>query len=719
MEVLDLLKYFSGAKPIGSNRYQCKCPVHNDDKASLTITDTSDKILIHCHAGCNTWDIMQELGLKMADLYKGQKPPETWQENFEKYKKKQIEEAYHYADENGRYLYTKLRMTGKDIVYGRISSDKTFFNMGISNKRKVLYNLPATIKAINRGYPIYFVEGEKDVNTLKELGYTATTCGGVSDWNKEFASIFTGAKVIILPDNDEPGMKLANAIKRDLRDYAHSAKLVPTSEEEKGDITDYIKKEGHTKEDFQALVSGTGWYYAPWITVKTEKDGTVKSLSVNEGLLAESVERTLNYILLRKKGIEYDRFYVYENGVYSECKKAEIKAHIKRYVPPELTKDNILNNVYGLLLSSNKRVKSFEEVNTEERYINVKNGIYDVIERKLIPHSPDILSTYQLNCRYSETASPPKNWIKYINDLCTYDGEVDKQQIAVLQEWLGLILSNVSVFRTKKSLALYSPLGNTGKSIYIRLVVDMLGADMTINISIQSLADRFSMADVYGKRVIAIGDQKKADVEDSSIFKQLTGGDALRIEKKGKDSFSFLFKGALLMACNGLPSFTDDKGGHVFERIELMECKNVIPYENRDPMFYDKISREFDGIFMWALEGLHRLLDNKYKFTHSDANAEAAVKYRSTLDTLFAFITENCEVTGDTKKDRIKKTAFEDDYSNWCFGKDFNGLHKNSIEGRARENGVECTSYCGYKYYKGIRYKENSKYYIPPEQMKL
>jgi putative DNA primase/helicase len=142
---------------MGSNRYQCKCPAHNDDKASLTITDTNDKILIHCHAGCSTWDIMQELGLKMGDLYKGEKPPETWQENFEQYKKKQIEEAYHYTDENGMYLYTKLRMTGKDIVYGRISSDKTFFKMGINNKRKVLYNLPATIKAINMGYPIYFV----------------------------------------------------------------------------------------------------------------------------------------------------------------------------------------------------------------------------------------------------------------------------------------------------------------------------------------------------------------------------------------------------------------------------------------------------------------------------------------------------------------------------------------------------------------------------------
>lgn len=718
VEVLELLKRFEGARSMGANRYQCKCPVHNDDKASLTITDTADKILIHCHAGCSTWDIVQEIGLKMSDLYKGEKPPETWQENFERYKKKQIEEIYQYTDAKGRYLYTKLRMTGKNIVYGRINADKTFFNMGMDGRKKILYNLSATIKAIKDGFPVYFVEGEKDVNTLKEMGYTATTCGGVSDWRKEFASLFTGAKVVILPDNDEPGIKLANEIKRDLRNYAHSIKLVMTSQEEKGDISDYIKKEGHSKEDFNELLQSVPAKLAPWLFIVNEGKKN-EAIRINEGLLAQSIEKSLEYILLRKKGIEFDRFYVYENGVYNECKKAEVKSHIKKYLPSHIVKDSVLNNVYGLLLSSNSKVHDFEEVNADERYINLKNGIYDIHSRKLLPHTPELLSTYQLKCSYLEKAPQPQQWLKYINDFCTTEGIVDKQQIAVLQEWMGLILSNVAVYRTKKCLALYSPLGNTGKSIFIRTVVDMLGVDMTINIPIQALSDRFSMADVYGKRLIAIGDQKQADIEDSSVFKQITGGDPLRIEKKGKDSFSYKFSGALIMACNGLPSFTDDKGGHVFERMEVMECKNAIPQEKRDPVLYDKITKEFDGIFMWALEGLQRLMANNYVFTQSNANLITLSEYRSRLDTVFAFLKENCEITGDAKKDRIKKTLFEQDYSNWCYLNELNPLHKKNIAKRMEENGVECSVYCGYCCYKGIRYKWESAYCPPPTQTML
>lgn len=50
MQIEEIVSKFQNAKLIGDKQYQCKCSAHQDDKASLTITQDGDKILMHCHA---------------------------------------------------------------------------------------------------------------------------------------------------------------------------------------------------------------------------------------------------------------------------------------------------------------------------------------------------------------------------------------------------------------------------------------------------------------------------------------------------------------------------------------------------------------------------------------------------------------------------------------------------------------------------------------------
>ncbi|WP_352399105.1 phage/plasmid primase, P4 family [Anaerotignum sp.] len=706
IEISEILERFSGAKKIGADRWQVKCPVHDDKQASLTISKEKGKILFHCHAGCETENILQAAGLSWADIGEG-KTPQTWKEKLEAWKGKPIEAVYNYNDAKEKYLYSKVRFAGKEIIFGKINEDHSFFNTGIGETPRVLYNLNSVIKAVNGGYPVYYCEGEKDCDTLREMGFAATTAGSVSDWKPEFAKFFIGARVIILPDNDEPGFKLKDEVLRDLKNYAHATKAVITSQAEKGDITDYIK-EGYTKADFQELVKETEWKYAPWI--QAGKNG----LRVNEGILAKSVEQSMEYIILRKAGVEVDKFCLYVDGVYKECRRPEIKAYIRKYLPDSLVKDAILNNVYNLLLSSEGKVKTFEAVNSNERYINLKNGILDTIGFKLIPHSPKNLSTIQLNCNFNENAPEPKHWLKYINDLCTVCGVVDHERVAVLQEWVGLILSNYSVYRVKQSLCLYSSLGNTGKSIFPKPLIAILGAENTNNVPMQNLSDRFALADIYGRRLIVTGDQKGNDIEDSSTYKELTGGDYVRCEMKGKGGFNFLFTGGIVSICNDLPSFKGDKGTHLFERFNLIKCTNVIPHEKRDKTLEMKILNELDGVFMWGLEGLKRLLKNQFCFTQCKANEEAISEWRAVQDTFYSFLIENCELTGDTKSDRIKKTELEKAYRDWCEDKEIEGLNSKNIQARAEKNGIECGVYYGYQYYKGVQYRFDSKYFKPP-----
>lgn len=50
MHLNEIISKFQGVKLIGENTYQCKCSNHKDDKASLTITEEDNKILMFCHA---------------------------------------------------------------------------------------------------------------------------------------------------------------------------------------------------------------------------------------------------------------------------------------------------------------------------------------------------------------------------------------------------------------------------------------------------------------------------------------------------------------------------------------------------------------------------------------------------------------------------------------------------------------------------------------------
>lgn len=252
MTLHELITHFEVSKKISSTSYQCKCPVHNDNKASLTISEQQDKLLLHCHAGCDTKDILEAVGLDFKAL-SNHEPP-NWRERLEYGQKKRIEAVYDYRAADGKYLYSKVRFEGKEIRYITIDRENDRYEYCKTSGLATLYRLPELLKAVKDGYPVYIVEGEKDVETLRKLGYTATTAGGVNDWRKEYAQYFTGAKVVILPDNDEPGLQLKDRIIRDLKHYAHSIRWAITSTADKGDVTDYLQKEGHTKEDLERLI---------------------------------------------------------------------------------------------------------------------------------------------------------------------------------------------------------------------------------------------------------------------------------------------------------------------------------------------------------------------------------------------------------------------------------------------------------------------------------
>ena len=675
MTYKDFLTHFTDAQCRGKKTYNVTCPCHYDNKASLSISEGSDRILMHCHAGCDTKEILAAVGLKESDLFYDEKvkPEKTWRDKLldeRQYRGKTIEAVYDYTDAKGKYLYSKIRFTGekirptdKVIRYFTIDYKNDTYEKSKPEGVSTLYNLPATLKAIKKGFPVYITEGEKDANTLKNLGFTATTAGSVSDWKKSYASYFIGAKVIILPDNDAPGLELKDKITRDLRPFAHSVKSVITSKADKGDVTDYIDTEKHSKDDLQNLINEVPAIVAPWIEIIERKDGTIKQ-RVNPGLLKASISEHLSYKCI--DGI----FYWYRNGYYKKADKHAVKAKIAAYIPDGIANDNLLNNVYNLMLADFEHMAREEDFNECEDYINFRNGLYNINTGTLEPHDSSILYSRQVKTDYIADATNKPVFDKFINDLCrNSSGDINTEKRDALAEIAGLAISNVYGHRTKKAAILYSPVGNTGKSQFLALLGALIGADNIITIPLQNMNEdkgRFAFANAGLIRLIMNGDQGKSTIRDSSVFKAASGGDYIKAEGKGKDIKSLVFKGFIIIACNDLPYIADDKGDHIYRRLYIVPCTHEVPEKERDPNILSKMRKELPAIANWAIEGLHRLKNNRFNFTDIAAGKEYIDNYRKSSDTVFSFLMDEGYIITKDPKDKVVKSDLLAAYKNYC-----------------------------------------------------
>src|SRR3989344_5592337 len=85
--------------------YKAHCPAHEDSNPSLSIREGRDgRILLKCHAGCSTEQILAALGLELRDLFA---------ENGTGLG--EIIASYDYTDEQGTLLFQVVRFPPKEF----------------------------------------------------------------------------------------------------------------------------------------------------------------------------------------------------------------------------------------------------------------------------------------------------------------------------------------------------------------------------------------------------------------------------------------------------------------------------------------------------------------------------------------------------------------------------------------------------------------------------
>jgi len=188
-----------------------------------------------------------------------------------------------------------------------------------------------------------------------------------------------------------------------------------------------------------------------------------------------------------------------------------------------------------------------EEIDAEQdRYINFKNGLFDLQTWKLIGHTSKIRSIAQVPVTYDPNAICPVI-LKYFKDC-----ELPEKSQKVLIEFAGYSLT--TFVWIQKALMLYGN-GANGKSVFINLLKTILGEDFVSGESLQKLEeDRYRVANLYGKRLNAFPDLKDTPLQTNEVFNTLTGNDLMLIaERKYQNSFSFKPTAKLLFSAHFEP----------------------------------------------------------------------------------------------------------------------------------------------------------------------
>ncbi len=124
-----------------------------------------------------------------------------------------------------------------------------------------VYQLDEVRRAIAAGSPVFIVEGEPCADALRLLGLVATTnIGGSKKWRDSDSADLSGARVILCPDRDAPGLAHMERIAQDFPNaqwlYAFPDSSVwnnlPSSQGL--DVADWIQDYRLTKEDILAAV---------------------------------------------------------------------------------------------------------------------------------------------------------------------------------------------------------------------------------------------------------------------------------------------------------------------------------------------------------------------------------------------------------------------------------------------------------------------------------
>ena len=258
---------------------------------------------------------------------------------------------------------------------------------------------------------------------------------------------------------------------------------------------------------------------------------------------------------------------------------------------------------------------------------------------------------------YDPDVEKPARWLKFMEELLNPD------DILTLQEYMGYML--LPTTKAQKMMLIIGK-GGEGKS-RIGLVLRKLFGNNMYSCSLQKIeVDKFARANLEYMLITVDDDMKLEALPQTNHIKSIvTLENQIDLERKGQQSFQGVVYARLIAFGNGGLHALYDKTDGFYRRQLILTTKDKVDGREDDPYLIDKLRKERDGIFLWALEGLQRLVSNNYVFTESVDAKQNLVDAQEEGNNILAFMKSEGYLQFEIGK-KISSTDFYNIYVSWC-----------------------------------------------------
>lgn len=385
----------------------------------------------------------------------------------------------------------------------------------------------------------------------------------------------------------------------------------------------------------------------------------VKDKTKGTFYLAKYIVRQYSIITVGEKERE---MFVYRDGMYFRAENEIIFPEVQRILGDKVTKlaKNETFHKIADMTSYSRDIFQSAPVNL----IPLKNGVYNLDDATLSPHSPEHRFTYQFPVVFDPKAECPK--------IDAFMRQVlNETQLATVQEWMGYYYYRLYMF---KKAIIFVGEGDTGKTTLLETIMHLVGKENVSSVSLQKMSsDKFAAAHLYEKHANIVDELSAKDISDTGNFKIATGGGSISGEYKFGNQFSFNNFSKFTFACNKIPDVKDFDDEAYFNRWMVIRFEN--PIAKRIPNFIKTLTTEEErsGLFLVAMQGLKRLLAQE-GFTYGKSAMDTKLEMMRSGSSIAQFASER--VAQDVGKEISKEDMYEA-YTTFCAE---NGLAAETIK---------------------------------------
>ncbi|MGN0654303.1 MAG: phage/plasmid primase, P4 family [Oscillospiraceae bacterium] len=296
-----------------------------------------------------------------------------------------------------------------------------------------------------------------------------------------------------------------------------------------------------------------------------------------------------------------------------------------------------------------------EDFAPETNRIHLEDGAL-YFNRCFVDIKSEVVRT-RLPVRYNPYAPKPERWLSFLDEL------LYPEDIPTLQEFIGycLIPSNKG-----QRMMIIKGNGGEGKSQIGAVMSTLFGNNMKDGSIAKISENRFARADLEHILLCIDDDLRMEGLKQTNYVKSIvTAQGKMDLEKKNKQSYQGYMYARLLAFSNGDLQAMFDKSDGFYRRQLVLTTRDKPESRVDDPFIGDKMSKEIEGIFLWAFEGLLRLIANNFQFTESErAKANREAVKRNNVNAVEFMESEGYFVFAEDKS--ITSKELYEIYKLWC-----------------------------------------------------